>query len=166
MKNSFKILAAVAAFGFAGAANAQSSASASATASARIITPIAINKVCDLRFGSIVPSNESGDVTISGSDRTSTGGVTLITQGSTSYGSAKFNVTGEPSFNFNITVPGTLTLSDGNSHNLSVSTSSPSTGSLDASGAASFHVGGVLSVPANATPGSYTASFDAGVAYQ
>jgi len=163
MKNTFKLLAVLAAFGFAGAANAQSNASATATASARIITPISLHKDADLNFGSIVPSGDAGTVTVNSESRSNTGGVSFVNQ-SSSWSAAHYTVAGEPTFTYNISFDGSFNISDG-THDMGVSTSGPSSGTLDASGNDNFYIGGTLSVPANATPGTYTATFNTTVAY-
>jgi hypothetical protein len=77
--------------------NAQTATSiASAEASARIVAPIEISKVADLKFGNIAAGPSAGIVEISTEDnRTSTGGVTLIAAGNVS-NAAAFDITGYP----------------------------------------------------------------------
>jgi hypothetical protein len=149
----------------AGSLFAQSSASATANANARILTPIAIAKVSDLNFGSLV-STTGGTVTVSPAGAaTPSAGVTIVTPGSVS--AATFNVTGEPSTAYTITLPTSITISNG-AQTMAVDTftSNPGgTGALSPAGTQLLAVGGKLTVGVAQATGSYTGTFNVTVAY-
>jgi hypothetical protein len=165
MKNINKFFAiAIAILGFSAASYAQVTATAST--SATIITPIAITKSVDMDFGSVAVSPTiAGTVLLSPAGlRTAGGGVTLpvVTLPVTA---AKFTVTGLAGSTYSITLPGTITLSDGASHTMTVGTftSTPTpTGSLTG-GSEDIFVGGTLNVAAGQTAGTYTNNSDLAV---
>ena len=156
MKTSKILFLGLILLGFSASAFAQ--VSATANASATIITPIAISKTVDMNFGNIAVGTTAGTVVLSTAGvRTKTGGVTLpATTGTVS--AASFNVTGSGTSSFTITLPTSITLSDGATHTMTVGTltSNPSgTGTLS-SGAATIAVGGTLNVGASQVAGTYT----------
>ena len=160
MKTSKILFLGLILLGFSASAFAQ--VSATANASATIITPIAIAKSVDMNFGNIAVGTTAGTVVLSTAGvRTKTGGVTLpATTGTVS--AASFNVTGTGTSSFTITLPTSITLSDGASHSMTVGTftSNPSgTGTLS-SGAATVAVGGTLNVAASQVAGTYTNTSD------
>jgi spore coat protein U-like protein len=145
------------------------SASATANAKAEIVTPISILKTQDLDFGSIAASSVADQVTIApNGTRTSGGNVILIAAFPGEQ--AVFNVSGDPNYAFNITLPGDneVTITNGSAtmevNSFVCNPTSPS--SLDASGSATLNVGATLYVGANQDPGSYTGTFDVIVAYE
>jgi len=163
MKNITKaIIASAALLGSASGAFAQ--ATANASASATIITPISITKTIDMNFGNVaVSASTSGNVVLSTSSSRTTsgaGGVTLpSTTGTVS--AAEFTVSGQASFTYAITLPSSVTLSDGSGNSMTVSSfvSNPSsTGTLSSSGSQTLDVGATLAVAAAQTPGTYTNS--------
>jgi len=95
---------------FATSAVAQSSATASTTAI--LVTPISISKTTDMHFGTVGASALAGTVVLDWADgRTTTGGATLAGGSPTS---AVFNVVGEGSSTFSITIPTSpITLTSG-----------------------------------------------------
>ena len=149
---------------FAGSAFAQSSATANATAS--IVNGLAITKTADLRFGNIIPSGSIGTVSVStASARAGSGGATP-TSGK-AYGAASFDVNGTGSLTYAITLPGSISISDGATHTMTVDTfvSSPDgAGTLNA-GYQEIKVGGTIHVGINQVVGDYTGTFDVSVAY-
>lgn len=133
-------------------------ASATATASATIITPIAITKTVDMNFGTAaVQAGTGGTIVLTpAGTRTVTGGVTLPSVTGT-VTAASFNVTGEGTSTYSITLPGgPLTITSGiNTMTVSTFTSTPTpTGTLTA-GAQTLLVGGTLNVAAAQAPGTY-----------
>ncbi|MES2140861.1 MAG: DUF4402 domain-containing protein [Bacteroidota bacterium] len=133
-------------------------ASATATASATIITPIAITKTVDMNFGNAaVQAGTGGTIVLTpAGTRTVTGGVTLPNVTGT-VSSASFNVTGEGTSTYSITLPvAPLTITSGiNTMTVSTFTSTPTpTGTLTA-GAQTLLVGGTLNVSAAQAPGTY-----------
>lgn len=143
---------------------------ATADASARIITPIDITKVDNLVFGNIAASSSTGTVVIAPDatgTRTSAGGVTPSVIGS--YGSAEFTVTGEANSTYTISVPSSVTISDGNSHSMTVNNfltnEADLIGTFSPSGSQTIYVGATLNVGASQATGNYTGSYAVTVAY-
>lgn len=153
---------------FSTAAFGQSSATATANASARVFTPIAIAKLTDLNFGSLVSGPTAGTVVIdTASARSASGGVSLL---NSAFGAAQFNVTGEPSTAYTITLPSAISIVHTTNNALSMIvntfTSNPSgTGTLSAAGAQQLNVGATLQVGALQGSGLYTGTFNVSVAY-
>ncbi len=141
----------------------QSITSATGSVSATIVIPIAISKTTDMNFGNIAVSAATGGGTVtlptSGS-RTKTGNITLPNvTGSPTAGI--FHVTGNGSFTYAITLPGSFNISHGADvmlvHNF---VSDPSgTGTLS-SGAQDIYVGATLDVAASQPAGLYTNLID------
>jgi hypothetical protein len=150
-----------------GEAMAQSTATASGVeANATIIAPIAISNSDALDFGDVVPGTSLGTVVMAtAGTRSATGGTTL---GSVNVGgAADFTVTGADGYAYSITLPSSITLSDGGVNTMSVDTftSNPSgTGTLTG-GSQALAVGATLHVGANQVAGSYSGSFDVTVTY-
>jgi hypothetical protein len=148
--------------------NAQTASStANAEASARIIAPLEILKVADLKFGNIAAGPSAGTVVIATDDaRTKSGGVTLIAAGNVS-NAASFDIVGYPDGTFTIDIPESIIISaddeemtvDNFVSNLGASST------LNTDGEANLKVGATLNVEANQAPGLYTGSFDVTVAY-
>ena len=146
---------------------------ASATASATVVAPIAISKTVDMNFGNIAVSTSSGTVVLApAGTRTNTGGVTFpATTGTVS--AASFNVTGEGSYTYAITLPaGNYTITRvGNSETMTVNTfvSNPTVaaGGTLTSGEQTLTVGATLNVSASQQAGTYTnaTGFDVTVNY-
>ena len=152
---------------------AQSSATQSTTATTKIIQPIQLAKDTDLAFGSVVkPNSGSNTVAIDASNGTRelTGGGDGALAPSTS-GRATYTVTGEGGQTFSITAPATFDMTrQGGSETLTVTVAKSGetgtiSGSLGASGTATFGVGGSFPVASTTTSGSYSGAFDVTVAY-
>lgn len=135
-------------------------ANATATASATVIAPIAITKTVDMNFGrSAVQAGTGGTIVLApAGTRTVTGGVTLpVVPGTVT--AASFNVTGEGTSTYSITLPsGSTTLTHTNTTNTmtcATFTSAPSsTGTLTA-GAQTITVGATLTLAAAQLAGVY-----------
>ncbi len=155
---------AAATFGFAGSALA---ASATATASATIVQAITLSNTVPLNFGSIAPSATGGNVVVNSADtRTTCSGGQFCSGAVTS---ANFVVAGAANFAYSITLPATAASLTGAGTAMAVNTFAHSAGAspaLDATGAATFKVGGTLAVGASQAAGLYTGSFSVSVDYQ
>ena len=159
MKNMKKVLVlAIVILGFAASSFAQVTATASTTAT--IITPIAIAKTVDMNFGNIAVSPTIAGTVIlpTTGARTLTGGVTLpVVTGTVT--AASFNVTGDGTSTYSITLPSSsITLTGVPSGTMAVQSfvSNPSgTGTLTA-GAQTIKVGATLTVGAAQPAGVYT----------
>lgn len=168
MKKTIALAASVLAFAST-PAYAQNSDTATGSATATVITPINVEQVAGakLNFGSFTfqSAGAGGTVKI---DAT-TGGATpagLVMMLNSTSSADQFNVTGDGSRTFSIdTKPGKVTHTTTSSATMDFTTTpSASTGTL-ANGAASFKVGGMLTVPANALAGTYNGNYDVTVAY-
>lgn len=162
MKQMKKLFAlTIMAVGFSTVAFAQSTATATTTA--KVVGPISITKNVDLNFGALSVTATAGTLVLAPAGTTSvTGGVS--TQGG-ALAAASFAVAGDASATYSITLPGSITLSDGGAPaetmTVGTFTSSPSgTGTLDASGAQTLTVGATLSVGASQAAGTYTNTTD------
>lgn len=173
MKNFTKVFAiAITMFGFATSSFAQETATA--TASATIVTPISIDKTIDMNFGDIaIQSITDGTVTLApAGTRTKTGGVTLPASATTSVAAASFDVAGENSYTYDITLPSSCVITDPISlETMTVSDFTCSIvvteGALSESGTETFTVGATLAVTGGQANGVYTnnVAFDVIVNY-
>lgn len=171
MKNFIKFTLAILAIGVPVSAQQSSATAVDVPASATIISAISIVNTAGMDFGQVVPGASLGTVVLTaGASPTRTGapvgGPTL--GNSTSVSSAEFDVSGQASSTYSITLPSspvTLT-SGGNNMTVTAFSSSPSsTGTLDGSGEQVLYVGGTLNVGAAQVAGVYTGVFDVTVAY-
>jgi Mat/Ecp fimbriae major subunit len=160
MNNTFKAIAfsmLAATIGASGAANASTG---SADATATILTPIVVTKTDNLEFGKIVAGSSPSTVEVGASSFTC-GAVTCTG----SHKAAGFGLTGTDGESVSVASDASVTLTSGS--DTMTATLTPSDTSLTlASGAASFTVGGTLSVGANQASGAYTGSFNVTVDYQ
>ncbi len=140
-------------------------ADADGTAGAIIIAPLQVASVTDLYFGTIAPSLTAADTVIVSAAGAKTCGaeLTCLTEDHTA---AQFDVTGEADITYTITLPTSISLSNGAGGSMTVDsfTGSKASGTLVA-GADSFTVGGSLGVAANQATGSYTGTFTVAVEY-
>ncbi|MDB5798608.1 MAG: YapH protein [Paucimonas sp.] len=150
-----------AAFGLAGTASA---ATVTATASATVLATMTIAQTQALSFGTFA-GNTGGTITLtSAGARSSTGTVVFPTGSAAAVG--KFSVTGTGTNTFGISyVDGSLT-GAGSPMALAVSgvASNPTVGTLSG-GAASFDVGGILTVGSNQAAGTYNGTYTVTVDY-
>lgn len=149
-------------------------ANATATSTSTVVTPITITKAADLAFGSFAAGASAGTVTIStNGTRSKTGGVTLMSGGTTT--AAKFDVSGSGTLTYSISWTGSSTslTSGGDSMTFTrvadltgagAVTGDVTSGALTA-GAQSIYVGGVLDVAINQPAGSYSGTVSATVEY-
>ena len=142
-------------------------ASDSANATATVFTPISITNTSDLAFGTFTPG-AGGTVVISTSGAASaTGGVVLDGTSSTDF--AGFNVGGNASDTYAITLPTSTTITDsstGATMSVASFTSSPSgTSTLSGTGTGALQVGATLTVGANQAAGNYSGTFNVTVEY-
>lgn len=162
MKNlSIIVLLVVLLISSAAVAGASSSAS-----SAQILTPATLSNTVGLEFGQIGVSASAGTVTLSPAGvRTSSGGVTLA--GGVPATVASFDVAGEPSSTYTITLPtSTAIVLGADSMTIDTFASSPdTTGTLSGAGTDTLLVGATLHVGANQAAGEYAGSFDVTVLY-
>ncbi|MET0273662.1 MAG: DUF4402 domain-containing protein [Phenylobacterium sp.] len=165
---------ALAASGLAGGACAQATSTQPSNSSIAVLQPIALAKVSDLSFGTVVrPTSGSGNVLINATTgaRTITGSVTPMGSGPVAAISrAAFSVSGEGGQNFVITVPASFNMTLAGQNPMTVTlTSSMSGGTLSnalgTAGSSSFGVGGQVTIASGTPSGSYTGSFTVTVAY-
>jgi len=158
--------------GFSNALNAQSTQNASAAAI--IWMSISLSKTDYLHFGTIaVLAGTPGTRILSTANvRTATGGVNLSVQSPTS-ANAAFSVAGANNTIYDITLPATITVSNGgNSMTINAllakcasNVANGLQGTLSAGGADAFTIGGTLNVLAGQAPVLYTGTFAVTVAY-
>lgn len=164
-------------FGFAATSFGQITASDGAGAFATIIKPITLTKVDDLQFGVIAADADGGSVVVAAATGTATpSGVILYTAGNNAIdpSAAFFNVTGEASYTYKITLPSSVTLTrDGGAETMSVGTFKTNTPSeslvgntFDEDGKASFKVGGTLTIGASQVAGLYAGTLSVTVDYE
>lgn len=146
---------------YAGSGN---TSTATGTATATIVAPIVLTHpaTAALNFGRFTRGT-GGTVTVTAAGVGSVGAdVTFIPGSNTSADS--FTVAGDASRSFAITTTGGNVTSGGT--NLPFTTTpSAATGTLSGTGAASFTVGGTLTVSATAPTGAYTGTYTATVTY-
>jgi hypothetical protein len=159
----------IALVGFAVSSFGQS-VTATATATGKIVAPLTITKVNDMNFGTVaVSSSTAGTVILApAGTRSVTGGAQVVVTGGGGT-AASFNITGEGTSTYAITLPadGTVTVISGaNSMPVNTFTSSPATTGTLSSGAQTVTVGATLEVAAGQATGTYTsAAFNVTVAY-
>lgn len=157
MKKLSILLTLVALFSIA-SLTVEAQVSAVAETSANIVGPISITKSVDMSFGNVAVSPTiAGTVLLTpASTRTAGGGVTLpVITGTVT--AAKFTVSGESGTTYSITLPASISLTNGgNSMTVDNFTSTPTpTGSL-ATGTEDIFVGGTLNVAAAQASGLYS----------
>lgn len=140
------------------------SATAQGEATATVIAPITLTHDVGaaLSFGTFTAGN-GGTVTVNKNNGNGTAGgdVTLVSGSVESADS--FTVGGDPNRAFQVTTANG-TVSDG-SNTMTFTTDVKKNHTLDGSGAATFTVGGELTVPDSAPAGTYTGQYDATVTY-
>jgi len=145
--------------------------SSNTNASVVVVVPMALNKVKDLNFGSVLADPLGpGSLTLSPEGvRTTTGGLFLpATTGKVR--PAHFHVIGEGSYTFAITLPTSITITHTDAVNtmtIDGFTSSPSGSSSMITGYKDLKVGATLHVGADQKAGKYTSgtAFDVTVNY-
>lgn len=168
----FLSAATLAAFAFAAApAAAQSVAAANdATGEALILVPLTLTKIDDLDFGSLVPSNAAGTVTINASTgaRTVGGGVTGVA--SAAGNRAYFGGAGSPNQQVLVAISPPVQLTSGGGDTIPVAGLTLDGGPLrtidPVSRAFFVGVGGTLNIAADQPEGEYAADFWMTAIYQ
>jgi len=150
------------------AAAAPVAAAPPAKAQGLILIPLTLSKLQDLYFGSIVPSNLSGVVTVpaDGTAPFASGGATLLSS-DPAY-RARFAGAGTTGQLILINVTNPVLLSNGLGDNVTVlalTLDGPAIRTIDATRAFAFNVGGILLVNANQAEGIYQADFDVTAQY-
>ncbi len=146
---------------------AQSTADATNTANATVASSITATAGQTLEFGSMTVGASGGTVTIDPGSSRSSVGADLHLFG-TGYRAATFNVSGSANNTYDITLPGTVTITNGSTGSMTVDnwTSTPSgTGTLDGTGNQTVQVGATLNVGANQEVGTYSGTFTVTFAY-
>ena len=143
----------------------------STVASVDVVPLISIEEITPLSFGKVYSGSTLGTVTVTTANaRTNSGGVTLFGSDQTT---ARYNILGNASATYAITVPTSpinvtkdlVNLEVSNFQAKSTSTNSGTSGSLATDGTDSFVVGATLTLPASTVPGRYTGTFEVSVAY-
>jgi hypothetical protein len=133
-------------------------ASVIAPVNARIVSTVNLITLSGMEFGEISASSMPGTIVLEpGGARTSTQGATL--NSAVPGGPASFEIIGDPSASYIVTLPVSVTLRSPNGENMEVDqfTSIPSnTGQLDGGGRQTLYVGGTLNVNSNQLYGDYS----------
>jgi hypothetical protein len=154
MKN-ITLLATLVIIAFVNKINAQSTAIATATAT--IVNPISISKNLDINFGNIATNGSASTVVMDTNGvRTAGTGVT-IPAGSVSQ-AAKFEVTGEGGYTYDLTMPETITISNSDLIPASMIVNSFTNNSNKqlVNGTEVFNVGATLNIKESQPVGTYT----------
>lgn len=133
-------------------------------ATAEVVAPISLTHVAAaaLDFGTFTTGDLGGTVVVTTAGAGSaTGEVTLVT--GSAEAADQFDVAGDANRSFSITTGGGTVANGGTT--MTFTTTAAGSGTLDGTGAASFSVGGVLSVAGGEPAGVYTGSYDVTVAY-
>lgn len=144
-----------------------SSDTAAGAATAEIVAPITLTHTTGaaLDFGTFTTGTTGGTVVVDQAGAgTAFGDVTLVT-GSVE-AADQFTVAGDPSRTFSIAATnGSVSNGLATPTLMGFTTDVAASGALDGSGAASFSVGGTLTVAGGEPAGTYTGSYDVTVAY-
>jgi hypothetical protein len=149
------------------------SASTTAAATADVVTPIAITKASDLAFGRFI-AGPGGTVTVNTAGLRTLSGVTAA--GGTTATTASFNITGEASTAYSISIDASDTRLVSGANEMTLELFSDLTGAgavsgkvnaglLSAAGTQTLYVGGKLSVNADQAGGQYSGTIAALVNY-
>ena len=142
-------------------------ASDTGTANATIIAPITISANLTLEYGQIVTGSSASVV------RISTAGARSLVSGDASlsggtFRAGTFDITGEPSATYAITLPGSAATLTSGGNTMTVDTwvsSVGATGTLSGGGLETFTVGADLNVGATQASGAYTGTYSVTVDY-
>lgn len=159
---SRRLCASAAILTFSLAPSIADAATADGTARAKILSQVTVTALNDLEFGTIVAGTSASNVSVNAFGARSCG-AGLACTGATA--AAAFSVTGTSGRIVTVSVPASVTLSNG-IDTMNASLSASTAGLLLGVSASSFTVGGTLDVAANQPDGDYVASFDATVDYQ
>ena len=151
------LMMSIAMIGLTSGSFAQSTVYASTTA--ELVTPIAISKTTDMHFGTVASSSTPGTVVLDyANGRTATGGASLPA-GSVTQTTAEFEVTGEGTSGFSISIPSApITLTGSVAGTMTVGNFICDGGSATtlSAGSKTLKVKATLNVPANTVAGTYS----------
>lgn len=136
------------------------------TATARIVSPLTLTKTADLNFGTITKLTglASSNVTVG---QTSAGDACGANLACTTPAPASFDVAGSVNQGLTITLntPANPGLLMNGTASVAFATDAPASVTLDAMGAASFTIGGTITVTSTTTDGTYSNTVDVTVEY-
>lgn len=164
MKKILLVAAAGAAMSTQAVAAPGDTAAADGSATATVVSPITLthDAGASLSFGTITAGG-GGTVVVNRNGRGSVTGEVSLVDASTTAADA-FTVGGDANRAFVVTAAdGDVTNTDGDT--MSFTTNVARNGTLDGTGAATFTVGGELTVPDSAPVGTYTGTYEATVTY-
>ena len=135
------------------------------SATATVVSPITLTHTTGaaLNFGRFTAGTGGTIVVSAAGAQSATGGVSLVNGGSPAADS--FSVAGDPSRGFTIVTTSSTIASPGGATLNFTTMPSAATGTLGTTGAASFTVGGTLTVPSTATAAVYSGTYSATVTY-
>ena len=169
LKSKYSIKLALAALTLFGVVHGTTALAATATASASATitdAPITITNSQPLAFGDIAAGNQASVVSIAtDGTRTLESGDAIL--GANSGSAGVFNITGEASKAYTVTLPSTnVTINDNTGNSMTITDFvSNASGTVGSDGTDSFNVGAKLNVAANQPAGSYSGSFTVEVVY-
>ncbi|QKG70608.1 DUF4402 domain-containing protein [Erythrobacter mangrovi] len=144
------------------------SAATPGASEARIVEPLALQPLYDLRFGTFIQPTTAGTVTVASNSTVSTTGGLDPAIFPTGRGASGFLVHGTANRQFVTFLPTTATVSNGTA-TMTIDNFRKNGGSganrLDLNGYFVLHVGGRLTVNANQAPGNYSGTFTVSVLY-
>ncbi len=141
-------------------------ASATGNASATVLEPLAITAGAGMDFGDV-----AGDADNATTVSLSSGGIATAGTGANASGSPAagvFNVTGEDTLAYDITLPTSTLLTGGGGADMTVNGFTDSEGGSASlvAGSGTFNVGAVLNINAGQGAGNYTGTYSVIVEYQ
>lgn len=167
MKKFKFITLAIAILGFTSISFAQVTATSTAKTFATILTPISITKVDNLRFGTIITSNNAGTVVIhaDGTAR-SMGSFTGLNETTDVPGPASFTVLGSEGETFSVVKSVSVALAGPNSSTMVIDNLTDNgMRTIGLLGTSNLVVGGTLNIDANQQGGTYEGEISVTVAY-
>jgi Mat/Ecp fimbriae major subunit len=138
---------------------------ASANATVNIVSPLTLTNTAGLNFGTVVGPFSGQVVHVDMTGARNCGGLTC----SGTFGAAAFSLSGTASQNVVLTLPTSVTLNGSVSGTLSVDLSKDEPTNpvaLNSSGAATFNIGGQLTIPSGTVDGVYSNTFSVTANYQ
>jgi hypothetical protein len=139
-------------------------ADAPATVGANVVAPIAVSQATGMQFGALSPTATAGTVVLGTNGSRTPTNVDLLPGTGTA---AAFNVTGDGTSTYSISLPGApITLNDGG-NSMTVDAFGHDAGGSPAlsSGTATFNVGATLNIGASQPAGTYSGSYTVSVNY-
>ena len=141
-------------FGLSSNLYAQPTNSAQINASVTIIKPISISRSADINFGKITIAGAGTVVVSTAGTRTQTGGITLLNGGSEAPG--LFNVTGQETASYAVTIPTTVVLKKSGSATETITADSFTHNALALSGNTDqLKIGATIRLVGSETVGAY-----------